>query len=454
MMEGYFLDSNNIFNAMESLYRMSVKSCVKNGITEDALKEYIFNGQDDGSVYRLSFRYNVIERAAIVKRLDGETQQEFNTRCFEQSKKILKQYGVSDTAIANLTFDQAMEALAEAGVVIEDGIMYDKLTHFNNIYAYCKGILAELGYAAPALTTNESTNIQLLEKKVEEIVEQLEKTDAHVFYDDYTMDVYVVNELLISQQRDGKYYVAVSMYDMIIEVNAHHLAFLEWNSKNWYSQYFTWIEIGYMTDLQIIDKNGRDYTFVLDNSGSDTSQGVTTKNLKIFAVNELGERTQIAYTIENHYYSDMGVPEVEYIDALTNFRSFYQLLQYISLRGIIDDKELSIMQDKNGNPMTPEQFRALPDEECDLIIYYRAVDLRGNSVGKVVRFYNYTEVGHAYVTVDVVDAFDKNGNPITDWKSQSTPQDGEGIFYVDSAHLQKLLKATADFADGKLITLS
>ena len=200
--------------------------------------------------------------------------------------------------------------------------------------------------------------------------------------------------------------------------------------------------------------NGEKYNFYLDNSASDQSNGANTQNLQIFSVNENGERTQISYKIEDRYVSDIGQDEVRYVSALSNFRNFYQLFQYSSLRGMIDEKELSLMRDKNGNPMTPEKFRQLPDEECDLVLYYRVVDTRGNSYGKVIRFYNYTEIGHAYVTIDMVDAFDKDGNPITDWASMSNPEDGEGIFYVDSAYIQKLLKAANDFANGNLIELS
>ena len=454
LMEGYFLDSNNIFNVLESIHTMTVSNCVKNGITEDALQEYIFNGSDNGNVHHISFRYNLLERETYLKRLDDETDQEFNTRCFEQCKKILKQYGISETAIAQLSYEQALETLEKAGIVLEDGILYDKLSHYNNVYSICSGMLAEMGYTTDALTTTETTNLELLEKKVEHIVEQLENTKAGVFYDEFTMDMYVVNDLIISEQRDGKYYVAVMMYDMIIEVDAYNFSFLNWNSMHWYSQYFTWIEISYVTDMQIIGKNGEKYNFYLDNSASDQSNGANTQNLQIFSVNENGERTQISYKIEDRYVSDIGQDEVRYVSALSNFRNFYQLFQYSSLRGMIDEKELSLMRDKNGNPMTPEKFRQLPDEECDLVLYYRVVDTRGNSYGKVIRFYNYTEIGHAYVTIDMVDAFDKDGNPITDWASMSNPEDGEGIFYVDSAYIQKLLKAANDFANGNLIELS
>ena len=453
LMEGYFLDSNNIFNALESLYRMSTGTCVKNGITEESLQEYIFNGEDAGSVYHLSFRYNILEREAYLKRLEDETEQEFNTRCFAQCKTILKQYGISDEALAQLTYEQCLEALEDAGFVLEDGVLYDKLTHLNQVYSICQGMLGKMGYTSDSLTTTETTNLELLEIKVKNIVDQIEETKAGVRYDEETKDLYIVNDILISQQKDGKYYVAVMLYDMIVEIDAYNFAFLNWNSMNWYSQYFTWIEIGYMSDLQLISKDGAKYHFSFDNSESDKSQGSNTKKLKIYSVSETGERNLISYKIEDRYVSDTGLDEVRYVSALDNFRSFYQMIQYCSLRGLIDEKELALMKDKDGNPMTPAKFRQLPDEECDFIMYYRAVDARGNSIAKVIRFYNYTEIGHAYLTIDVVDAFDKDGNPITDWKSMSNPEDGEGIFYVDTAYMQKLLKAADDFVNGKLITL-
>ena len=124
----------------------------------------------------------------------------------------------------------------------------------------------------------------------------------------------------------------------------------------------------------------------------------------------------------------------EYVDALTNFRAFYEVFEFISLDGIIDEAELKKMQ---AAGMTPEGCLALPDSECDMIMYYRAVDWAGNSIAKVIRFYTYS--GHSFVTIEVVNAFDQNGNPTNDWKSQSNPANAKGMFYVDAKYLARII---------------
>ena len=91
----------------------------------------------------------------------------------------------------------------------------------------------------------------------------------------------------------------------------------------------------------------------------------------------------------------------------------------------------------------------LPDSACDLIIYYRGVDLQGNSIAKVIRFYTYSR--HSFVTVEVVDAFDEDGEATDDWRAQTNPEKAEGLFYASSAYLQKFVEYTKLVADEKIV---
>lgn len=442
LMAGYFLDSDHIASALSLLHTMTLSNCVKNGITEDAIKEYLLGGEETGDTYRISFRYNILERNTLIKRFETESKAAFDTRCMEKAKALLLEYGAEESAIANLPLAELLKRLEAAGIYLEDGVLYDKVSHLHELYSVCAGMLKEMGITVETLA-EDLFDVATLQKKVNDVVKLMNGTKSGIFYDTTTQALYVVNELLISQKtEDHKYYVAVTLYDMIVEVDAYYLSFLEWNSKNWYSQYFTWIEIPYLTDLEIVSSTGKHYTFALDNSESDQSENENSQKVKIFYDKD-GVMTRLDYGngIPYSYQDDMGNTVTKYIDGVTNFREFYQIFEYISFVGQIDATELNKMAqntDANGDPMTPEKYRALDDSACDLIIYYRAVDLRGNSIGKVIRFYRYSDL-HAYVTIDVVDVFDENGNPTTDWRSQSNSEDAHGMFYVDALYMQKLI---------------
>jgi hypothetical protein len=445
-MEGYFLDNNNISNALQLLYQMTPTGCVKLGLTEEAVKEYIFGGDENANVFHISFRYNIVEREAIIKRLPNETSAAFTERCRVKALELLKKYGFSDIK-ENESTQSLLNSLETLGIYLENEILYDKLTHLQNVYAFYSGMLINLGYDPEVLTSAQNTNVDTLQQKVNEAFDQLSKLNTGVEYDKTTKDAYIVNEILISEKTDGKYYIASKLYDMIVEADAFNLAFLEWNSKNWYHQFITWVELPFVTDIQVFGKD-KEYIFTLDNSKSDQSQASNSKNMEIYFGTGANKK-KLDYTLEKTYMTDTGSMTTEYIDALTNFREFYQIFEYVSLNGLIDEDELSKM---SAVGLSPEICKTLPDEACDLILYYRAVDPAGNSIAKVIRFYTYS--GHAFVTVEVVDAFDENGNPTSDWKSQSKPENAKGLFYADAKYIAKLLADADRVSSGQLVDVS
>ncbi len=456
IMKGYFLDSSHVSEAMAMIHQIKNTTCVKHGITEDAIREYIFGGKDRAAVYHLSYRYNVLNRSAVLVRTSDETEAEFHARYIEQAKELLRQYTQGD--VSSLTLKEAQQAMEAMGYYLEDGIFFDKVTQLHEIYNFCRGMLIDLGYTVEALPESIALNVTELQKKVEAIVKKLESTDAGIRYDRDTYEIYTVNEIMISQKTDEVYYVAVSLYDMIVEVGAQHLDFLKWEADDWYSQYFSWLEVAYMTDLEII-AGDRFYDFRLDNSESNSNltDGSGSDKLKIYANTGDGERL-IDYVLTYSYVSDTGLNKTKSITSLENFREYYQVLQYISLEGVMDDEELAKMAaadfdgDGNADGLTPDSVRYLDDQYCDLILYFRGVDLRGNSVAKVCRFYTYS--GHSFMTIEVVGAYGQDGKPTTDWRSQNNPEAELGVFYVNTAYLQKLLADTERFLGEELIVLT
>ena len=86
---------------------------------------------------------------------------------------------------------------------------------------------------------------------------------------------YVENSILINPNKteNGTYYVASTLYDMIVEVDQYYLSFLEWEESDWYDQYFFQNNISYVSDLKLQIRDSetgelKTFTFTMDNSAS------------------------------------------------------------------------------------------------------------------------------------------------------------------------------------------
>ncbi len=79
---------------------------------------------------------------------------------------------------------------------------------------------------------------------------------------------YMQNTMLISQKtKDGTYFIASFLTDMIVEVDQYYLSFLQWEMSDWYYQYFFSQDISHITSMsfQVGDQK---YDFRLDNAAS------------------------------------------------------------------------------------------------------------------------------------------------------------------------------------------
>ena len=104
--------------------------------------------------------------------------------------------------------------------------------------------------------------------------------------------------------------------------------------------------------------------------------------------------------------------------------------------------------------MSVEDYIARGEKVCDAIIYLSVEDLaatlndytyededgeevklytENNKRDIVIRVYRYSE-GRCYLTLETVEDFDENGDPITD------PKNGVGAFYVLLSDVEKLLE--------------
>lgn len=162
-----------------------------------------------------------------------------------------------------------------------------------------------------------------------------------------------------AKTENGTYYVLSGIYDMIVEVDAEHFRFIEWKDAHWISGDFVPFNIAFLKTLDI-KAPGVEYTFLCDNSNTDTSKGISSTELLVTL--KQGNKT---------------------IDV-SQFRKLFQVLIYTNYEG---DMELP-----------EEEEKALLADESKLML-----TLRYTTAGRdyEFKFYRYSE-RKAYVTLNGV----------------------------------------------------
>ena len=281
---------------------------------------------------------------------------------------------------------------------------------------------------------------------------------------------YVTNTLLVSDKTENNtYYVASLLSNMIVEVDQYYFSFLEWEQKEWYEQYFFGQNVAHMQRLDIqIGKNT--YNFVFDNSESEQVDKINSNKIKVYCKqfeNGISEKNLFDYKITYSYKTDSGGEKTKQITGVDNFMAVYSKLLWYSLMGDATDFE-----DKTGMSIV-DYVAAHPDSTCgdtagrglQAIIYYRAEDLAatlnqftykdkdGNEIKLytennrkdiVLRFYQYSD-WRALLTLEVVENFDDDGNPITDSNKAS------GLFWVDATYLNEMQIDINELLAGKIV---
>jgi len=280
---------------------------------------------------------------------------------------------------------------------------------------------------------------------------------------------YVTNTLLVSDKTENNtYYVGSLHYNMIVEVDQYYFSFLEWEQKQWYEQYFFAHNIAHIQRLDIqIGKEA--FNFVLDNSESEQVDKINSQDIKVYCKQFTGGKTEknlLDYQITYTYTTDSGTEKAKKLTGADNFMAVYSKLLWFSLMGDATDFET-----KTG--MSIEEFVAEnPDSTCgekngtglQAIIYYKAEDLaatlntftykdkdgteiklytENNKKDIVLRFYQYSD-WRTLLTLEVVENFDDNGNPVTDHTKAT------GAFWVDTTYLQEILTDIHEVLDQKI----
>ncbi len=175
---------------------------------------------------------------------------------------------------------------------------------------------------------------------------------------------YIDNVLLISEKtEDGTYYIASTLYDMIVEVDQYYLSFLEWEESDWYNSSFFQHNIAYISklNLKIGDKT---YNFTLDNSRSymfyeksdgkmaqiDLSKGDISKDGTVYT-DENGVKHNVkSFDLSNGEYF---IKIVDAVEGRTSYEEFYKYLITIDRDG---NRNLQIIRKGEGDTEVTQDY--------------------------------------------------------------------------------------------------
>lgn len=191
-----------------------------------------------------------------------------------------------------------------------------------------------------------------------------------------------------------------------------------------------------------------------DESGKTYSISLGSTNLRVYCEqyqNGTADPNLLDYTIVYTYTTDSGKEKTKTISGVDNFRKLYSDLMWYSIEGDVDPEEF----EKNMG-MSMDDYIKQGDGVCQAIFTYRVADMadtmnlqtyvgsnddkspeiknwvENNEMDVVVRFYRYSE-RKSMITIEVIEEYDENGNPI------SNPENAAGRFYVLSTFLDQLL---------------
>ncbi len=224
-----------------------------------------------------------------------------------------------------------------------------------------------------------------------------------------------------AKQEDGIYYAYSPIYDMIVAVSEAEVPYLEWNTIDWYEREYFVGNISYTTDIWVESPLLQESIhFRLDNSASPVNESgvLTVDNLLVYANDRL---------IDYNLMVTKPVNERVEETSTYNFQRLYVSLGTGSLEETAD--------------LTEEEMAALraqDDSQCLLKMTIFLDDGLGTEDSTrylVYRFYRVSE-RRAYMTLEVLDAPDK---------ALSSPENGQGLFFVSVAQCQKIAADTERF---------
>lgn len=281
---------------------------------------------------------------------------------------------------------------------------------------------------------------------------------APVLDENNAISGYLNNVVLISEKTEnGTYYLASTLYDMIVEVDQYYLSFLEWEESDWYHQSFFQHNIANISELNI-KVGDKEFNFTMDNSSSymfyEKSEGkMSLIDLSKGSISKNADGTVI-YTDENgvkHNVKSFDLSNGEYliriVDVVENKifdEDFYKYL---------------ITIDRDGNRNL--QITSKGEDGVELTHDY-ALTYRSDSVLKAGKTYSliYRDAnGEEYSVLGSYSGTDgktyQDYYRLTYWQETKTTENGvEKYVWNRTAPVNSASDLILRAADGKIYQIS
>lgn len=253
----------------------------------------------------------------------------------------------------------------------------------------------------------------------------LDHPDHMVYYEmhvDAESEEKVPNTLLIRKNEEGNYFVYSDLCNLIVEINADTLHFLDHEPIDWVNANIVWINLAFLRSMDI-QSPAYSAKLEMDNSASDQSKAISSADIT-FTIN--GKTPD--YIVYKESYASGNISEET---PVYNLRQFYKTLLSLTIAGSVYQGQYTLTDEQM------EAYKALPDSECQLVLHLEGEDMaatynkenytENNSASLTLRFYRYSE-GRSYMTIN-----------------------GEGEFYVSASFVEKIISDAQKLEAGTLI---
>ncbi|MBQ8432957.1 MAG: InlB B-repeat-containing protein [Clostridia bacterium] len=403
MMKGYDINDDNASLVLGNMYEMQFIACKKLGITKESLAEFDM----DGDVYYMTYLSAMVDsNGAGLKDEDGQQLYAKNELLISPKTSRGTYYIASFLCDMIVEVDQYYLSFLEW----EKSDWYDQYFFGSNL-AYVTDF---------EFTMNGET-----------FTFRMDNTLSYAFYEDSDGEMTLVDLTkgkVVANENGGYTYVDASGVK-------HEVKLVDFSNEDAFK----------ISGTKII------YT---DPDGKQYEMTVGSSNMLIYCDQFTGGKDHanlLDYIIPYTYATDSGGEKTKQISGIDNYRKLYQMFLYASIEGDVDEAEF----EKNLG-MSKDAYIAQGDGVCQAILKYRVADkasvlnqytytdengkvkerwTEDNEMDVVIRFYRYTE-RKSLLTIEVIEDYDENGNPISD------PTKAVGSFYVLSSYLNDLLDAT------------
>ena len=406
LMKGYEINGNNVSEMLGLLYEMQYLSCVKLGLTQEALREYNL----DQNVFYLGYDSRISD-AELEK--DGKIALARNSVMISQKTKNGTYY------LASTEYDMIVEVDQYYLAFLE----WD-LNKWYDIHP----ITEDLSYMKELAITIDGKSYTFT----------LDNTLTYAYYinADGNPEFLDFSKGTLTKNSEGDY---------VYYRNGKRIA-------------FELVDFDHGTFKRSADG---DAVYMVGNK--ELQLNSLSTNVLVYCDEFTGGTLAVNlldYSYTYSYIDDTGNTRTKTYTGSDNFRNFYIQLLNLAVGGVINEKEFEATLG-----MSVSEYIAQGDGVCQAVIRYRAEDMakifnqftykdetgsivklyeENNEREIVLRFYRYSEM-RSLMTLEVVEKYDAEGNPVYN------PANEIGRFFVNALEIERLQTVLEQILAGERV---